>query len=123
MRRGTHAASTNPIILCFNYIVTLAKIYRLNYHLCHVIDHFICHSRIYSNPEGVIHDVVCCFKCASNSIGISSSYLIKCRMPTQISRKPQSCLSIMLLYIFCYLVSLHHSGYYYKNLTHFQKSF
>ena len=59
--------STNPVIntIICKWTHTLFTLYystnRLSNYLCHIIDHFVCHTRVDADPEGIVQDKFRCF--------------------------------------------------------------
>ena len=55
-------------------------------HVCHIIKHFVCHSGIYTYPEGISHNAVRILKTTDDPVALScSTHLIEAGMFGQIA--------------------------------------
>ena len=72
-------------------ILLVLRIYRLDYGLSHVINHFIGHSGIYAYPEGIAHYSIGIIKSADYSVSLArSAHLVKAGVLGEVARKQHS---------------------------------
>ena len=44
---------------CLVFFTHCLLVYSLRNGLCHIVNHFVCHARIYTYPERIVHNTVC----------------------------------------------------------------
>lgn len=61
----------------------------LIYNVCHVVDHFVRHSRIYAYPEGISHGNVGIFKASGYPVSVCATDTVKRRVLDDIAAEKQ----------------------------------
>jgi len=79
--------------------------HRFPQHSCHIIDHFISHTWIHSNPESTFHNQICRFqRTAFPIVSLHFPHFIKAWLLNQITGKQHSCLHAMWFQVLYYMI-------------------
>lgn len=79
---------------------------RLDNRFCHIINHFICHAWVDTDPEGIIQDKLCCFQTAGDAVGVCIAELIETRVFNDIAAEQETGLNLMIFDITRHIISI-----------------